>query len=66
MTHIESRPSKVSDDQYEFYVDCLDCGGDKLKCLVEELKKRSLNVQVSSRSQNETDTRSFYLISLPC
>jgi phenylalanine-4-hydroxylase len=56
MTHIESRPSKASEDQYEFYVDCLDCGSDKLKSLVEELKKQCLSVQVSSRSQNEADT----------
>ncbi|XP_062511572.1 phenylalanine-4-hydroxylase-like [Corticium candelabrum] len=56
MTHIESRPSKTANDQYDFFVDCLDCEDGKLASLVEELKKRSLSVQVLSRSSNHADT----------
>eukprot|EP00118_Oscarella_pearsei_P021192 m.236729 g.236729 ORF g.236729 m.236729 type:complete len:464 (+) comp40136_c2_seq1:274-1665(+) len=54
MKHIESRPSKVSEDHYDFFVECAENDEDRLKSLVELLEKHATNVQVCSRDQKDS------------
>ncbi|XP_062511505.1 tryptophan 5-hydroxylase 2-like isoform X2 [Corticium candelabrum] len=55
ITHIESRPSKTVNEQYDLYVDCLHCEDRNLASLLEELRKRSVTVQVLSPPSSKAD-----------
>ena len=48
MSHIESRPSKRSKTEYDFFVDCEEIQGPKLTNFVEALKKQALSLTLHS------------------
>lgn len=52
--HIESRPSKQSKTDFEFYVACDNTTGG-LKEAVGELKSKSKTMKILSRSTENTD-----------
>lgn len=48
MSHIESRPSKRSKSEYDFFVDCEEIQGPKLTNFVEALKVQALSITLHS------------------
>ena len=48
MSHIESRPSKRSKSEYDFFVDCEELQGEKLKRFMDSLKKQALTITLHS------------------
>ena len=48
MSHIESRPSKRSKSEYDFFVDCEELQGPKLEKFVEALKDHALSITLHS------------------
>lgn len=48
MSHIESRPSRRSKTEYDFFVDCEEIQGPKLTSFVEELKNQALSLTLHS------------------
>ena len=48
MSHIESRPSRRSKTEYDFFVDCEEIQGPKLTNFVEELKNQALSLTLHS------------------
>ena len=54
--HIESRPSKKSENDYEFYVDCDNTKGS-LNKLIPELKERSKSFHVLSRRRQKSSSK---------
>ncbi|KAK2573177.1 Phenylalanine-4-hydroxylase [Acropora cervicornis] len=48
MSHIESRPSRRSKSEYDFYVDCEELQGPKLTKFVEALKGQALSITLHS------------------
>ena len=48
MSHIESRPSKRSKTEYDFFVDCEEIQGPRLTTFVDALKDQALSITVHS------------------
>ena len=48
MSHIESRPSKCSKSEYDFFVDCEEIQGPKLTKFIEALKGQALSITLHS------------------
>ena len=48
MSHIESRPSKRSKIEYDFFVDCEEIQGPRLTNFVDALKDQALSITVHS------------------
>lgn len=48
MSHIESRPSKHSKTEYDFFVDCEEIQGPRLTNFVDALKDQALSITVHS------------------
>ena len=48
MSHIESRPSKRSKTEYDFFVDCEELQGPKLEKFVDSLKVHALSITLHS------------------
>ena len=48
MSHIESRPSKRSKTEYDFYVDCEELQGAKLEEFINALKDQALSITLHS------------------
>ena len=48
MSHIESRPSKRSKTEYDFFVDCEEIQGPRLTNFVDSLKDQALSITVHS------------------
>ena len=48
MSHIESRPSKHSKTEYDFFVDCEELQGPKLTKFVDSLKVQALTLTLHS------------------
>lgn len=48
MSHIESRPSKRSKTEYDFFVDCEEIQGPRLTNFVDALKDQALSITVHS------------------
>ena len=48
MSHIESRPSKRSKSEYDFFVDCEELQGPKLEKFVDALKAHALTMTLHS------------------
>ena len=46
MSHIESRPSKRSKTEYDFFVDCEEIQGPRLTHFVDALKDQALSITV--------------------
>ena len=53
MKHIESRPSKRSKQEYDFFVDCQSLKGEKLTSFVESLKERATTITVHSSEEGQ-------------
>ena len=54
MSHIESRPSRRSKSEYDFYVDCEELQGPKLTKFVEALKSQALSITLHSEDGGGT------------
>ena len=54
MSHIESRPSRRSKSEYDFYVDCEELQGPKLTKFVEALKAQALSITLHSEDGGGT------------
>ena len=48
MSHIESRPSKRSNTEYDFFVDCEELQGEKLEKFMNALKDQALSITLHS------------------
>lgn len=48
MSHIESRPSKHSKSEYDFFVDCEELQGAKLEKFMDALKGQALSITLHS------------------
>lgn len=48
MSHIESRPSKRSKSEYDFFVDCEELQGAKLEKFMDALKGQALSITLHS------------------
>ena len=59
LVHIESRPSKKGEDDYEFYVDCDNTKGS-LNNVLPELKERSKSLHILSRRRTKSSSRFFF------
>ena len=59
LVHIESRPSKKGENDYEFYVDCDNTKGN-LNLLLPELKKRSKSLHILSRRRTKSSSRCYW------
>ncbi|KAJ7330171.1 hypothetical protein OS493_022690 [Desmophyllum pertusum] len=54
MSHIESRPSKRSKTEYDFFVDCEELQGPKLEKFVDSLKVHALSITLHSDEGGES------------
>lgn len=54
MSHIESRPSRRSKSEYDFYVDCEELQGPKLTKFVEALKGQALSITLHSEDGGDS------------